>query len=124
MHSSQPQPLGAPITGTIVPQHHQSWDCETGRISDDELTEIIATAYQSDQLRNLGAEEVLDELRVLIRDKCGITAFFCFSTQIKGLNQLRIYGPANSMTADIITGSLIRKGTARIRAISPILFHR
>ena len=77
---------------------------------DDELTEIVATAYQSEQLRDLGAEEVLDELRVLIRDKCGITAFFCFSTQIKGLNQLRIYGPANSMIADIITGSLIRRG--------------
>jgi hypothetical protein len=37
-----------------------------------------------------------------------MTAFFCFSTQIKGLNQLRIYGPANSMIADIITGSLVR----------------
>ena len=77
---------------------------------DDELTEIIATAYQSDQLRELGAGEILDELRVLIRDKCGITAFFCFSTQIKGLNQLRLYGPADSMVADIITGSLIRSG--------------
>jgi hypothetical protein len=47
-------------------------------------------------------------LRVLIRDKMGTTAFFCFSTQIEGLNQLRIYGPANSMIADIITGSLVR----------------
>lgn len=75
---------------------------------DDELTEIVATAHQSKQLRSLGAEEVLDELRVLVRDKSGATAFFCFSTQIKGLNQLRIYGPANSMIADIITGSLIR----------------
>jgi predicted dehydrogenase len=75
---------------------------------DDELTEILATANQSEQLRSLGAEDVLDELRVLIRDKMGTTAFFCFSTQIKRLNQLRIYGPANSMTADIITGSLIR----------------
>jgi predicted dehydrogenase len=78
---------------------------------DDELTEIVATAAQSLQLRSLGAEEVLDELRVLIRDKDGTTAFFCFSTQIKGLNQLRIYGPANSMVADIITGSLVRSGT-------------
>jgi predicted dehydrogenase len=75
---------------------------------DDELMEIIATAHQSEQLRSLGAHEVLDELRVLIRDKSGVTAFFCFSTQIKGLNQLRIYGPANSLTADIITGTLIR----------------
>src|SRR5438309_3280682 len=31
---------------------------------DDELTEIIATAHQSEQLRSLGAQEVLDELRV------------------------------------------------------------
>jgi predicted dehydrogenase len=75
---------------------------------DDELTEIAATADQSPQLRSLGAQEVLDELRVLIRDKTGTTAFFCFSTQIKGVNQLRIYGPANSMIADIITGSLVR----------------
>lgn len=78
---------------------------------DDELTEIVATADQSEQLRSLGAHEVLDELRVLIRDKTGMTAFFCFSTQIRGLNQLRIYGPANSITADIITGSLVRKGS-------------
>jgi predicted dehydrogenase len=75
---------------------------------DDELTEILATANQSQQLRSLGAEDVLDELRVLIRDKMGTTAFFCFSTEVKGLNQLRIYGPAGSIIADIITGTLIR----------------
>jgi predicted dehydrogenase len=75
---------------------------------DDELVEIVATAHQSEQLRSLGAGDVLDELRVLIRDKMGMTAFFCFSTQIRGLNQLHVYGPANSMIADIITGSLVR----------------
>jgi predicted dehydrogenase len=76
---------------------------------DDDLIEIIGTAHQSEQLRNLEAPEVLDELRVLIRDKSGTTAFFCFSSQIKGLNELRIYGPANSVTVDIVTGSLTRK---------------
>jgi len=76
---------------------------------DDDLSEIFGTAHQSEQLRNLEAPEVLDELRVLIRDKSGTTAFFCFSTQIKGLNELRIYGPANSVTVDIVTGSLTRK---------------
>ena len=76
---------------------------------DDDLIEIVGTARQSAQLKNLGAPEVLDELRVLIRDKSGTTAFFCFSTQIKGLNELRIYGPANSVTVDIATGSLTRK---------------
>ncbi len=75
----------------------------------DELTEIIATAHQSEQLRSLVSQEVLDELRVMIRDKSGTTALFCFSTQIRGLNQLHVYGPANSLVADIITGSLIRR---------------
>src|SRR5262249_25302149 len=75
---------------------------------DDELAEIIAMAHQSEQLRSLGADDVLDELRVMIRDKSGTTAFFCFSTQVKAVNQLRVYGPANSMVADIITGSLVR----------------
>jgi len=75
---------------------------------DDELLEIVAAAHQSEQLRSLGAQEVMDELRVLIRAECGTTAVFCFSTQIKGLNQLRAYGPAGSITADIITGSVVR----------------
>ena len=76
---------------------------------DDELTHIVAQAHQSAELRNLGGEEVLDELRVLIQDKSGTTAFFCFSTQIKpGLNQFRIYGPRNSVVVDQTSGSLIR----------------
>src|SRR5205823_124729 len=77
---------------------------------DDELTLIAATAGQSPRLQSLTVDEVLDELRVLIRDKNDTTAFFCFSTQIKGINQLRLYGPTNSMIADIITGSLTRRG--------------
>jgi predicted dehydrogenase len=74
----------------------------------DELIEIVAIAHQSEKLRHLGAAGVLDELRVLIRDNSGTTASFCFSTQIRGLNQLRVYGPSGSVTADIITGSLVR----------------
>jgi predicted dehydrogenase len=78
----------------------------------DELMEITAMADQSPQLRKLGGVEILDELRVLIRDKGGVTAFFCFSTQIQpGLNQLRVYGPANSLTVDHTTGSLLRHRT-------------
>ena len=75
---------------------------------DDKLTAVVAVAHQSPQIRLLGADEVLDELRVSIQDVNGTTAFFCFSTQIKGMNQLRVYGPENSMVANIITGSLVR----------------
>jgi len=77
---------------------------------DDDLTEVIASAHQSDRLRQLGGQEVLDELRVLIRDRCGTTAFFCFSTQIApGLNQLRVCGPKNSIIVDQVSGSVIRQ---------------
>jgi predicted dehydrogenase len=77
---------------------------------EDDVVEIVARAHQSPLLRGLGGEEILDELRVLIRDKRGTTAFFCFSTQLKpGLNELRICGPANSIIVDHVSGSVIRK---------------
>ena len=76
---------------------------------DDELDEIVATAHQSPGLRALGGHEVLDELRVMMRDRKGTTAYFCFSTQLRpGLNQLRIFGPDNSLVVDHVSGSLIR----------------
>ncbi len=77
---------------------------------DAELEEVIASAHQSARLRQLGGQEVLDELRVLIRDRLGTTAFFCFSTQIApGLSQLRICGPKNSIVVDQMSGSVIRQ---------------
>jgi predicted dehydrogenase len=76
---------------------------------DDDLAEITARADQSPRLRDLGGQEVLDELRVMIRDKSGTTAFFCFSTQIQpALSQFRICGPRNSIVVDQVSGSLIR----------------
>jgi predicted dehydrogenase len=75
---------------------------------DDDLSYVIARAQQSPQLRALGGQEVLDDLRVLIQDKKGTTASFCFSTQIKpGLSQFRIWGPRNSLTVNQSYGSLI-----------------
>jgi predicted dehydrogenase len=74
----------------------------------DEIVELVATAHQSAQLRGLGGQDILDELRVLIRDANGTTAYFCFSTQIKpGLNRLRVCGPRNSVTVDVSSGSTI-----------------
>ena len=76
---------------------------------DDDIEEISAMGHQSPSLRALGGGEVLDELRVMIRDSRGATAFFCFSTQLRpGQNCLRIYGKANAITVDCASGSLIR----------------
>jgi len=77
---------------------------------DDNLLEVNAQAHQSARLRQLGGQEVLDELRVTIRDANDTTAFFCFSTQIRpALNELRICGPARSLTVDHLSGSLVRQ---------------
>jgi predicted dehydrogenase len=75
---------------------------------DDTLTDVIARATRSSRLRSLGGDDVLDELRVMIRDARGTTAFFCFSTSITpGLNQFRVCGPSNSIVVDLTSGSLI-----------------
>jgi predicted dehydrogenase len=75
---------------------------------DDDIVEIVALAGQSPRLRDLRGEEILDELRVVIRDNTGTTAFFCFSTQTKGFNQLHIYGPDSSIVVDHASGNFIR----------------
>jgi predicted dehydrogenase len=75
---------------------------------DDDITDIIAIAGQSPRLKSLGDEQILDELRVLLRDKTGRTGFFCFSTQLKGLNQLRLHGPEGSMVVDHTSGTVVR----------------
>ena len=76
---------------------------------DDELVDVQARAHQSPTLRKLGGDDILDELRVLLRDRSGTTAFFCFSTGFKpGINQLRVFGPSNSLLVDHSSGTLIR----------------
>ncbi|HEV2318108.1 MAG TPA: Gfo/Idh/MocA family oxidoreductase, partial [Verrucomicrobiae bacterium] len=76
---------------------------------DNDLTEIIASAHQSPQLTGMDGQEVLDELRVLIRDRSGTTAYFCFSTQVRpGTNSFRLYGSENSLLVDLASGSLVR----------------
>jgi predicted dehydrogenase len=76
---------------------------------DSDLEVVLGDAHQSAKLRAMGGQEVLDELRVLIRDGKNTTAFFCFSTQFQpGLNELRICGKQNSITVNHASGSLIR----------------
>jgi predicted dehydrogenase len=84
---------------------------------DDDVPLIVATAHRSPQLGDSGASDLMDELRVLLRDKHGTTALFCFSTQFKpGLNRLRIYGPRNSLMVDILTGTLVRSPGASYKS--------
>jgi predicted dehydrogenase len=84
---------------------------------DDDVPLIVATAHRSSQLSNRGESDLMDELRVLLRDKHETTALFCFSTQFKpALNRLRIYGPCNSLMVDILTGTLVRNPGASYKS--------
>jgi predicted dehydrogenase len=75
----------------------------------DDIAELSVCMRQSAQLHRLGGEEVIDELRVLLCDNAGLTATFCFSTQMKpGQNCVRVFGPVNSLLADTTNGSVIR----------------
>jgi len=46
---------------------------------DDDVQVIMATAHRSPQLGDTAASDLLDELRVLLKDKYATTALFCFS---------------------------------------------
>ena len=92
---------------------------------DDDLTEIVVISDQSPLVRELGEVEIVDELRVLIRDKGGTSASYCFSTQLEGGSEtrLRVYGPNGSIVVDHSSGSLILEPVPLFLQELPDLFH-
>jgi predicted dehydrogenase len=71
--------------------------------------EIIASGHTSLLLRNMGEDEIIDELRVLIKDEDGTTAYFTFSSQMRpSLHQFRVYGPTNGLVLDQDQETLIK----------------
>jgi predicted dehydrogenase len=75
--------------------------------------EVIASGYISPLLRSLGETEIIDELRVLIKDEDGTTAYFTFSSQMRpGLHRFCVYGPKNGLILDQDQETLIKlRGT-------------
>jgi hypothetical protein len=81
--------------------------CRLAEFIDDADVDVTATARQSAKLCALNGQEVLDELRVMIWDARGTSAYFCFSTQVKpALNRLRVCGPANTIEVDVSSGTV------------------
>jgi predicted dehydrogenase len=71
--------------------------------------EVIAYGFTSPLLRDLGETEIVDELRVIIHDVDGTTAYFTFSSQMRpGLHGFRMYGPKNGLVLDQDQETLIR----------------
>ncbi len=78
---------------------------------------VIAHGFVSELLRELGEEEILDELRVIVADKGGPSAYFTFSSQMRpSLHQFRLYGPANGLVLDDDEHSVIKLCGARYKS--------
>jgi predicted dehydrogenase len=75
--------------------------------------QVFAHGFASRFLENLGEDEIIDELRVLVSDHAHTTAYFTFSSQMRPtLNQFRIYGLKNGLVLDQDNETLIRlRGT-------------
>lgn len=62
---------------------------------------VFAYGFTSPFLKCIGQNDIIDEVRVIIRDEKSTTAYFTFSSQIKpSPHQFRLYGPRNSIIID------------------------
>jgi predicted dehydrogenase len=62
---------------------------------------VVAVGFSSPFLKRLGENELVDELRVIITEECGTTAYFTFSSQMRPLiHEFRIFGSKNGLLLD------------------------
>jgi len=62
---------------------------------------VIAHGFVSSLLKQIDESEIVDELRVIISQQGGTTAYFTFSSQMRpAIHQLRVYGPKNGLVLD------------------------
>ena len=87
--------------------------CRIAEFLNCDNPKVIAQSFTSQFLRNLGETDIKDEIRAVIMDQNGATAYFTFTSQVRPIiHQFRIYGPRNSLIVDDDHQILIReKGT-------------
>jgi predicted dehydrogenase len=94
--------------------------------SDD--PQVIAYGFVSPILKGIGETEIVDELRVMIREEERTTAYFTFSSQMRPLvHEFRIYGPENGLILDQSHEIVLRLRGTKFKSyadnvIPPVLF--
>jgi predicted dehydrogenase len=90
--------------------------------------EVIADGFISPLLKKLGEREIVDELRVILRDEERATAYFTFSSQMRpAIHEFRVYGPKNGLVLDDDQDMVIKLRGARFKSygekfIPPVIF--
>jgi predicted dehydrogenase len=89
---------------------------------------VLVHASRSPTLVKMGETEIIDELRVIVAEQGGPTAYFTFSSQMRPpLHQFRIYGPQNGLILDQDQETLIRLRGNQLKSylekfVSPLTF--
>lgn len=90
--------------------------------------EVHAFGHVSKTLTDLNELDIIDELRVVIRDRDGATAYFTFSSQMQpSLNHFRVYGAKNGLILDEDEQTVIKLRGARFKSyaekfIPPVIY--
>jgi predicted dehydrogenase len=75
----------------------------------DDDPRVVVIGFASSFLKRMGEEGILDELRAIIHDESGATAYFTFSSQMRpSLHQFRIFGSKNGLLLDQDNETLIK----------------
>jgi predicted dehydrogenase len=70
--------------------------------------DVVAVPFTSPGLKDMGEDDIVDELRAIIRCANGTTAYFTFTTRFGvAMNELRLYGPSNSLLVDNINRMIV-----------------
>jgi predicted dehydrogenase len=89
---------------------------------------VVALGFVSPFLRALGNSEIVDELRVIVHDEGGTTAYFTFSTQMRpSLHQFSIFGHRNGITIDEDKRTLVKLSGTSLKSyaehfVQPVLY--
>jgi len=74
-----------------------------------ECFSILSISFSSPYLIQKKQQDLIDELRVMLQDEKGTTAFFLFTTQFgTGINELRVFGEAGTLVLDNTYRTVIR----------------
>ena len=82
-----------------------------------ETPKVTAYGFVSPFLRKLGEEVLVDELRTIISEEQGTTAYFTFSSQMRpSLHQFHIYGDKNGIMIDEDKRIIVKLGGSNYKS--------
>jgi predicted dehydrogenase len=90
--------------------------------------QVMAYGFVSPFLRSKGESDIIDELRVIISEGAGNTAYFTFSSQMRpSLHRFSIYGAKNGLVLDQDQETLLKLPGAKLKSyaepfITPLIF--